>query len=117
MARQAHWPPPRSLQSVPPEAPTLTATPGGPGTGQIVLSWTKPVDGGSPITSYLVQCRTTGSDTWTAYSASGLGTPLTVTGLQPGTLYQCEVAAVNANGAGPWSASAEAIPPPGHAHH
>ena len=101
-----------TLPATPPAAPTLNATPGGPGTGQIVLSWTKPADGGSPITGYLVQCRPTGSTPWTAYPASGLGTSLAVTGLQSGTPYECEVAAVNANGVGSWSAFAEATPPP-----
>jgi len=98
--------------SGPPAAPTLAATPGGPGTGQIALIWTKPDDGGSPITSYQVRCRTTRSGTWVAYPTSGLGTSLTVTGLRPGTPYECQVAAVNAHGAGPWSASAAATPPP-----
>jgi len=101
-----------TLPATPPAAPTLTATPGGAGSGQIVLSWTKPADGGSPITGYLVQCRPTGSTPWTAYPASGLGTSLAVTGLQSGTPYECEVAAVNANGVGSWSAFAEATPPP-----
>jgi hypothetical protein len=94
-----------------PAAPTLTVAPGGRGTGTITLNWTKPDDGGSPITGYRVRCRTTGSSTWTGYPARGLETTLTVTGLQPGTPYECEVAAVNANGAGPSSASAEATPP------
>ena len=94
-----------------PAAPTLTAHPGGPGTGKIALTWTKPDDGGSPITSYQVKCRTTRSSTWTSYPASGLGRSLTVTGLRPGTPYECQVAALNANGAGPSSAQAEATPP------
>jgi hypothetical protein len=94
-----------------PAAPTLTAHPGRPGTGQIALTWTTPGDGGSPITSYQVKCRATGSSTWTEYPTSGLETSLTVAGLRPGTPYECQVAAVNANGAGAGSATAEATPP------
>ena len=94
-----------------PAAPTETATPGGAGTGQIILTWTPPADGGAPITGYLVQCRVAGSSTWTAETAVGLTTSLTVTGLQPSTAYECQVAAVNANGTGPWSASASATSP------
>ena len=98
--------------SGPPAAPILSASPGGPGTGQIALTWTTPSDGGAPITGYQVQCRVAGASTWTAEPTSGLATSLTVTGLQPATAYECQVAAVNANSAGPWSASASSTSPP-----
>ena len=98
--------------SGPPAAPVLSAAPGGPGTGQIALTWTTPADGGAPITGYQVQCRAVGTSTWTAETTSGLATSATVTGLQPDTAYECQVAAVNANSAGPWSTFASATSPP-----
>lgn len=96
----------------PPAAPVLTATAGGPGTGQIGLSWTRPADGGSPITDYLAQCRpSSGSASWSAYPTTGLATTLTITGLQSGMSVECQVAAANLHGAGPWSSGASATPP------
>lgn len=95
----------------PPTAPTVTAQPGGPGTGEITLTWTRPSDEGSPITGYQVQCRPTGTTTWTDQPTTGVGRSLTVTGLSPGVAVECQVAAVNAVGAGPWS-EADAVTPP-----
>ncbi len=97
---------------LPTAPPSVTASPGGAGTGTLALTWTAPGDNGSPITGYQVQCRPTGSTAWTTHTASGSASSLTVTGLRPGTAYECRVAAVNANGTGSWSASTTATPTP-----
>ncbi len=81
-----------------PAAPTLYA-----GTGRIVARWSEPDDNGSEITGYELIYREVGVTTWTA--ASGItGTDHTITGLTNGALYQVQMRAVNAVGAGPWSA-------------
>ena len=93
-----------------PATPVLTATDDGPANGHLALTWTAPDANGSPLTGYRVQCRPTGSATWTDQPITGLGTSFTISGLQPGTAYECQVAAVNANGAGSWSTPATATP-------
>ncbi len=98
---------------LPTAPPSVTVSPGGAGTGTLALAWTAPGDNGSPITGYQVQCRPTGTTAWTTHSPNGAATSLTVTGLKPGTAYECRVAAVNANGTGAWSASTTATPTPG----
>ena len=99
----------------PPPAPTaplaptnLTAT---PGDGRVVLAWSRPGDGGSPISDYSVLFRPSGTTTWTTFD-DGVQTTTgaTVTGLTNGTPYEFAVAAVNAVGTGPPSAGATATP-------
>ena len=99
-----------------PDAPTgLTAQ---SGVGSVTLTWNPPAsDGGSPIISYTVQYRVSGTPTWTPITNANpivVIPPLnyndpvtlqyTVIGLLNGTLYDFEVAAVNASGTGPYSA-------------
>jgi hypothetical protein len=99
-----------------PDAPTgLTAQ---SGLNSVTLTWNPPAsDGGSPITSYTVQYRINGTPTWTTTLLNVIpvvipplnyNDPVTlqyiVTGLQNATLYDFEVAAVNASGTGPYSA-------------
>ena len=91
-----------------PAGPTLTAR-----QGQIAVSWTAPGDGGSVVTSYIVQWRATGG-TWVT-TASGqasvtAGTAYTITGLTGGTTYEVRVAAVNEFGTSDWSTTASATP-------
>ena len=95
-----------------PGAPT--AVTGVAGNGQVVVSWTAPVDdGGSAITDYIVQYRTgdTGDD-WTLF-ADGVSTTTsaTVTGLTNGTAYTFRVAAVNAVGTGDFSDPSAPVTP------
>ena len=96
-----------------PAAPTVAAVSGAPGTGQLDLTWTPPPDGGSPITSYALQCRAVGSSIWTTQPTNGIVTSVTVTGLEPGTRYECHVAASNIVGPGPWSELTAATPATG----
>lgn len=90
-----------------PDAPiAVTAL---PGSNQATVRWVAPVnEGGSPITSYLAEVST-GSPTCTATPPV---TSCTITGLSNGTTYNVQVRAVNANGAGPWSATASVTPAP-----
>ena len=81
-------------------APTLlTAT---PGSGQMALTWTAPSsDGGTPISDYLVEYRTSPAGTYTPFSHTASPTPArTVTGLTNGTAYDFRVSTVNAVGTG-----------------
>ena len=103
--------------TAPPGAPTglsVTAPTGLLGRTQLVLRWTRPSsDGGSAITGYLIQWSETGvtwrvlvastGTTGTTYTDLGLtpGAPLT-----PGTRRYYRVAAINAQGTGPFSSIA-----------
>lgn len=62
-----------------------------------------PDDGGSAITSYDLQWQEDGGS-WTL--VTGISDPQSITGLTASTLYYVQTRAVNAVGAGAWSASA-----------
>ena len=86
--------------------PTLiTVLPAGtPGTGQLTVRWSQPVDNGSAVSDYTVQYRLSPSGTWTPFPHTAQTTrTLTVTGLTAGTAYDVRVAAVNGIGTGGWS--------------
>ena len=86
----------------PPGAPTITST--GPATpptsGELVVSFTVPADGGSPITDYMAGCDTDPPGSL-SMGSFGPSSPLTVTGLTPFTIYVCFVRAANGVGPGP----------------
>lgn len=86
-----------------PGAPTgVTATPGAGGTASV--AFTPPTDnGGSPITSYTVTSAPGG------LTATGAGSPLTVTGLTAGTSYTFTATATNAVGTSAASAPSAAV--------
>ncbi len=90
-----------------PNAPTLTG-----GNARITATWTAPADGGSAITAYHVQHRTSAAGTWSTTDTDNIATindgttSSTITGLTNGTSYQVRVRAVNAIGTGDWSTSA-----------
>ena len=93
-----------------PAAPALTA-----GNAQLSVQWSAPTDdGGVAITDYDVRHRpTTPSDSsWTelADTTDSTATTATISSLTNGTVYEVQVRAQNENGAGDWSASAEATP-------
>jgi hypothetical protein len=92
----------------PPGAPTIGSATAG--NGQVVVSFAAPSDdGGSPITGYVVAC--TPSAGGSATTASGVASPIVVHGLTNGVTYSCTVAASNAAGTGPASASSNAVTP------
>ena len=102
--------------AVVPGAPTLnTAT---PGNTQVALAWTAPAsNGGSALTDYTIQWRTTaGPGSWTTFShGASTATSINVTGLTNGTGYDFQVAAVNIIGTGSYSGSLSATPAAGGA--
>lgn len=96
----------RVLASYPTSAPaapaSVTAT---PSTTAVALAWAAPNDGGSAITDYVVQYRTTtGPGSWTTFTDGvSSATGATVTGLAATTSYDFQVAAVNAVGTSAYS--------------
>ena len=100
-----------------PGAPTgLTATAAlpanGVGSGEVRLSWIAPIsNGGSTITDYVIEYSSNGGTSWTTFNdATSTATSTTVTALTNGTAYTFRVAATNAAGTGPASATTSATP-------
>ena len=99
-----------------PKAPTgLSATPGLPatpdGTTFIALAWTAPVDtGDSAITGYRIEWSEDGNDPWTALApdADSSDRRYSDTGLASETTRHYRVSAINGQGTGLPSASADA---------
>jgi hypothetical protein len=87
-----------------PSAPTIgTAT---AGNGQATITFTAPSsDGGSPILDYLVTSSPGG------VTATGSGSPITITGLSNGTAYTFTVQARNVNGYSISSQSSNQVTP------
>ena len=80
------------------------------GNGNAIVSFTPPTDGGgSPITAYVVTASPGG------LTATGLGSPITISGLTNGTAYTFTVAATNATGTSKSSAASSAVTPYGEA--
>ena len=74
-------------------------------TTSITVAWAGPHNLGPSITGFNVRYRQGASGNWIVHSYAGTDTFLTITGLMPGTSYQAQVRAINAEGAGPWSES------------
>jgi hypothetical protein len=93
-----------------PDAPVIgTAT---AGNGQATVAFTPPAsDGGSPVTSYTVTATDTTNRAHGGQTATGTGSPVTVTGLTNGDRYTFTVKATNAVGTGPASAPSKAVTP------
>ncbi len=92
-----------------PAAPAGLTT--SPGNAQVVLSWTEPDDGGSPVTGYMVEYSSDGGTSWSAFGdGTGTATSVTVTGLTNGQQYEFRVSATNAVGMGPASGTVSATP-------
>jgi hypothetical protein len=88
-----------------PAAPTLNGATGG--NASAVVSFTAPtMTGNLAITGYTATCSAASG----IRTASGAGSPLTVTGLANGTQYACAVAATNLAGTGAASGSATVTP-------
>ena len=83
-----------------------------PGFSQVILSWTEPPNGGSPITDYIVEYTTNQSDEeWNTFDhpASTLSN-ITVTGLENNLTTYFRVSAVNSEGTASSSNVADAMP-------
>ncbi len=104
--------------AVTPTAPTVPAAPSAvtatAGNASASVSWTAPSNGGSVITSYTVTPYIgTTAQTPTTVTGNPPATTATVSGLTNGTAYTFKVAATNAVGTGPQSASSNAVTPTG----
>ncbi|MFA4927286.1 MAG: fibronectin type III domain-containing protein [Patulibacter sp.] len=80
-----------------------------PREGALALSWTAPDDGGSPITGYRVRYSSDAGRHWETRDY-GAATEQTLAGLTDGTAYEVQVAAINAEGTGDFTASVTATP-------
>ncbi|MXX22738.1 MAG: hypothetical protein F4Z93_06475, partial [Rhodospirillales bacterium] len=89
----------------PPDAPGEPAVAGASSTS-VDVGWTAPANAGKPpVSDYDVQFRVSGATNWTAHGFTGTGTGTTISGLSPGTTYQVQVMAKNAEGSSAWSAA------------
>ncbi len=70
----------------------------------LAVSWTAPDTQGAEITDYDVQYREAGGEFRDA-GYDGVGLSTTLEDLRPGTGYEAQVRAINADGAGAWSES------------
>ncbi len=89
-----------SLGLIYPGKPTsLTAT---PASTSVALSWTAPVsNGGSAITDYLIEYKTSAANSWSTFSdGTSTSTSATVTGLSGSTAYDFRVSTTSATGTG-----------------
>ena len=85
-----------------PTAPAVVTTIGT--TDSLDVRWIAPDNAGRPaITGYEVQYREAGAGTWEDGPQGVAGTGATITRLAPGTAYEVQVRAVNADGDGEWS--------------
>ena len=85
-------------------------------TTTLTISWSAPADGGSPISSYELRYIESGAsersdERWTLQRGLAAGAQLgtVLTGLTDGVSYDIQARAVNATGAGPWSATRIAV--------
>ena len=94
---------PVAITSTVPGKPTNVV--GTPGNTQASLTWTAPANtGGIALTDYVIQYSSNSGSTWTTFAdGTSTSTSTTVTGLNNGTTYTFQVAAVNATGTGAYS--------------
>ena len=89
-----------STNTTVPSSPAITSI--SAGSGQAIVSFSAPAsNGGADISSYTVSCVSGAS---TPATSTGVGSPITVSGLINGTSYNCTVRATNSQGAGAPSA-------------
>ena len=99
------------ITSSAPDAPTgVTAITAGD--GQATVNFAAPdADGGAAITSYTVTAADSTTPANGGETATGSGSPVTVSGLTNGDTYTFTVTATNSDGAGPSSAPSNAVVP------
>lgn len=87
------------------------------GNALATVTWLAPTNvGTSPLTDYTIQYSSNSGATWTTFpDPVSTATAATVTGLTNGTSYIFRVAALNKNGAGPWSTPSAPVIPAGPA--
>jgi Fibronectin type III domain len=93
-----------------PGAPVIGTATAGNAAAAVTFSPPAP-DGGSPVTSYTVTATDLTHPAHGGQTATGKGSPLTVTGLANGDTYTLSVTATNAAGTGPRSAASNRVTP------
>ena len=88
-----------------PEAPMFS----GETAESLAVSWSEPDNTGPAITDYDVQYRKEGTGGFTGAPHQGPGRTLTLSDLEPGTLYQVQVRATNEEGTSGWSDAGEGM--------
>ena len=80
----------------------------------LTVSWTAPENTGKPAPiAYDVRYRETDTFNWTTVRQdAAANTSLIITGLRPNGYYDVQVLALNADGSGPWSSTAEGTTSP-----
>ena len=93
--------------TVVPGSVVVTAAPEG-----LDVTWTAPTGmaGKPPVNGYDVQYKLSSASSWTDLGHSGTETNAQITGLTAGSTYDVQVRAKNAEGTGPWSATATGVP-------
>lgn len=92
-----------AITTVPTGAPTSVAVSGSPLSSTVTLTFSAGGDGGSAIINYQYALSTDSGSTYGSYTAlspADASSPITITGLSPGTAYHVKLKAVNALGAG-----------------
>jgi hypothetical protein len=106
----------------PPPTPTPTPVPtpnvvrnltGAPADGAIELEWAAPQAGAADVVDYEARCRTGGGDWILSAEGTSLATTTVIEGLTNGAEYECEVAAIGADGPGAFRPLAAAVTPIG----
>ena len=82
-----------------PEAPTFS----GETADSLTVSWSEPENTGPPITDYDVQYREEGTGRFSDGGHQGSERTLTLSDLEPGTVYQVQLRARNEEGTSGWS--------------
>ena len=99
---------PASAPAAPTGLTAAVAPAAGLAAGQVQLSWSAPGSNGSAITDYVIQSTIDGTTWTTVNDGVSTTTGFKLTGLTGGTSYSFRVAATNALGTGPWSATVTA---------
>ena len=88
-----------------PEAPAIS----GETADSLTVSWSEPENTGPAITDYDVQYREKGMGRFIDGDQQGPGRTLTLSDLEPGTVYEVQVRATNDEGTSDWSESGEGM--------
>ena len=88
----------------------------------LTVSWSAPDNAGKPaITGYDVQYRETDTFNWATVRQDAPNTSVIIASLRSNAFYDVQVRALNADGSGPWSSTAEGATSPDpevvHANH